>query len=566
MAIFDLQRKKGMDGTLLLILLALFSLFILGSTCYAIYDNYHPIPSWDQWIGVNLFRAYLEGNLDFRIFWQQHNDHRILFPKLFYLLDYLLAGGTGHLLLALIFSFQGLHALVLCRSLWKQQSLVGTEQALFSGVALVISFWLIQKENFIWPFQLAFILNGLAASLAAFLVCRIDPTREGFSRWGNTAAAAICCLVAAYSLANGILMWGVLLVVIWKAKLPRGLLFAWGFFGFALVFSYVVHYHSRYWHASPLDVFPLRTLHYFLVYLGNPFYRLPINHPYVLMLGSAFLGVLGLALFLFFARRYLREESPSFYGAFGFALTAYVVLTAGLTAMGRITFGVEQAASGRYHTPVLLFWFTLLILAYIHVSSQETLARWFRIGILLFLFLIVLPTQLLSGRALKLRYVTSDEASLALMAGVRDSAVLHAVFPRDFFILEGLDFLLRSHRLSFYRDPWTHMLGRNLREQYDVGSAPGLWGDVEEMRTFDMPPHSGYFVRGKLRPVGRAGKPDVILFAREDTVVGFAKTRKRPCQGCFSGYVRGLENRRFEMFGLDNESRRVSKIAFDAKP
>jgi hypothetical protein len=68
--------------------------------------------------------------------------------------------------------------------------------------------------------------------------------------------------------------------------------------------------------------------------------------------------------------------------------------------------------------------------------------------------------------------------------------------------------------------------------------------------TVGISPRVGIFLQGRLEIPRETEIPEVLAFVSGDTVVGFAKTRNRPCRGCFSGYVKGSEYRRVKAFGL----------------
>ena len=50
-------------------------------------------------------------------------------------------------------------------------------------------------------------------------------------------------------------------------------------------------------------------------------------------------------------------------------IAALMVGVAFLTALGRLKFGLDQALSSRYATPMLLFWLSLAMLAIIEIQS-----------------------------------------------------------------------------------------------------------------------------------------------------------------------------------------------------
>src|SRR3989338_190447 len=159
----------------LLIAAGLLSIFIVVSTCYGVLSMYHPVPFTDEWMKphMDLYSGYLHGRLDYGLLWESHFEHRILFQKILALWDYRFFGKSGYLLISLIFFFQGLHALLVCRALWRNERLRDWDRYFLSSIALIFFFWVYQRGNFTAAFQISFILNGFSSSLAAYLACRI---------------------------------------------------------------------------------------------------------------------------------------------------------------------------------------------------------------------------------------------------------------------------------------------------------------------------------------------------------------------------------------------------------
>lgn len=547
-------NQKPPEAIWILIVTGLLSFFILASTLWILYLYKHDVFYQDHWRTSKLFDAYLRGKLNFGLFWEQNgrSEHRLIFPRILFLLDYRIARGTGYSLILMTVFIQVLQALLLGRALQKNLDLAGWERLFFFFLGIVDCFWLVQSGNMIWGFQVAWFLNGLAASLAAFLICRINDDSETRT-WLNILGAALCCIVSTYSVANGLFMCLVLLGVILKIRLPRQFIFFWIFFSAALGASYLYHLEPESGRHLWKEIFNFQAYHYFLVYMGNPVSRFSLA-------AGTLVGLTGLGLFFLFARRLFREKRPGFFLKFGLAQMSYVLLTAMATALGRNDNGVDHASSSRYYTPVLLFWFFACVLVYTQVAGYPKTAKRLRLGVLLALFCGVLPVQLAAPHQRKIRYVKNDEAALALITGVQDSSALHfALLPPDDTLIWEQNYFLRTHQLSVYHEPWTLTMGHNIHQDYGGDSDQGLQGEVDEARP-SIPLYDGYYVSGKVHASNVIRQPEVILFANNGKIVGFAKTTHRRCSGCFSGYIKGSENERFEMFGLNPNGSLLSKI------
>ena len=295
----------------------------------------------------------------------------------------------------------------------------------------------------------------------------------------------------------------------------------------AVMTSYLIGYHSPPEQSSPWEAWQWRTLHYLLAFLGNPV------TPRSIWAGTV-LGTAGFTGFFWFAGKFLKEINPEFSKKFGLALAAYSLGTGVLTAMGRQQFGVLHSTCSRYQTTALLFWFALLLLTFAWYGTIPKVTRWIRIGMALIFFGAVLPTQISAlGWGLKTQYLKSDEASLGLISEVLDTTTSRFLHPDDWLMMSRMEFM-RQHRLSVYHEPWAALSGGKLN------------AEIQEFRTVSsMRP--GVFLRGRLKSSEGLVIPKVIAVVDSGKVIGYLKTRCRPCRGCFSGYMKGAAGRNFEL-------------------
>src|SRR5437763_1892168 len=70
-------------------------IFIYGAKCWLIAGYGSETPFWDQWSGeaAGVFRPYLGGTLTFESLFAYHNEHRLVFVRL-WTLALLIANGT----------------------------------------------------------------------------------------------------------------------------------------------------------------------------------------------------------------------------------------------------------------------------------------------------------------------------------------------------------------------------------------------------------------------------------------------------------------------------------------
>src|SRR5436853_1792177 len=157
------------------------------------------LPYLDQWNGTApLFEKMAAGTLGFADFFAQHNEHRILFPRL-------IAFGLGRLthwnVRAELFVIWFL-ALVCLFNIWELTWRSGRKNSnfwlLFSSSVLLFS--PLSFENFLWGFQIGFLLP-LACVTGCIWVA--SSVRHPF----NFVFAMALCTVCTFSIASGLSSW-----------------------------------------------------------------------------------------------------------------------------------------------------------------------------------------------------------------------------------------------------------------------------------------------------------------------------------------------------------------------
>src|SRR5437764_9968376 len=159
------------------------------------------VPFWDQWDGTApLFEKMAAGTLGFADFFAQHNEHRILFPRLIFF-------GLGRLthwnVRAELFVIWFL-ALVCLFNIWQMTRRSAWKDSFRSFLLLfsssVLLFSPLNRENFLWGFQIGFLLP-LACVTACMLVATY--VRPPF----NFVFTIMLCTVCTFSIASGLTSW-----------------------------------------------------------------------------------------------------------------------------------------------------------------------------------------------------------------------------------------------------------------------------------------------------------------------------------------------------------------------
>jgi len=105
----------------------------MGFSAYMVVVSYSSLPFWDGWVHV-AFVARGGNPYTLAWLWSQHNEHRMLIPRLFWLADLRWFHARQVFLLASIFLIQFLHLLLLG---WSMRVFGGWRGAVWrSGVGL----------------------------------------------------------------------------------------------------------------------------------------------------------------------------------------------------------------------------------------------------------------------------------------------------------------------------------------------------------------------------------------------------------------------------------------------
>jgi len=146
--------------------------FVFSSRAWLIRTGGSPVPFWDQWDAevTNLYSPWLHGNLRWSDLWQPHNEHRILFTRLFDLL-LLEVLGTWNPWAQMILGavLHAASAAALAAVFWPA-TLLKSRGSLIVGLALLFSAtcgW----QNATWGFQFQVYLADIFSIMAFAGLC-----------------------------------------------------------------------------------------------------------------------------------------------------------------------------------------------------------------------------------------------------------------------------------------------------------------------------------------------------------------------------------------------------------
>jgi hypothetical protein len=315
------------------------------------------VPYWDQWEFVPLIQHVHGGHFYFQDFWQQQNEHRLVFPRLVMVTAALITHWNVRVE-SLISIVIAACSFVFVIKTWRlTHGKYSKAIALFLPLILsVIWFSPVQVENWLWGWQIQWFLNVLGIMLVAW---GIAGTRRGEITYPNLLVMLGGGILATYSLGNGVIIWPLLIATLIYLRVFSLKTAIAALTGLAAIALYYLHYVRVPQSSSPTDVFKMPVLFakYVLVYLGRP---LSFVHKLAPILGLVLLLVfIGLSAYLFIKKkRTFTAMLP--WVVIGF----YAIGTAMITAVSRMNLGLDQAYnSSRYTTIASLLLVSTVLLA-----------------------------------------------------------------------------------------------------------------------------------------------------------------------------------------------------------
>lgn len=321
------------------------------------------IPYMDQWDGfLNILSAFKESSLDFSHLWAQHNEHRLLFPKIIMLL--LASISHWNVIWEQYFSFFIQFGVLLLIFGISRRSLSIQNRIIFKISSSILLFSMVQYENWAWGWQIQIFLNIFAFIFSIWALSKWPGS------WFGLILAILGAITATYSFSNGILIWIIVLFWILLANTHKKLIFIliWLFAASGIIISYIYQYEKPSHHPSLLNFLenPLEFFAFFLTYIGSPFGR------FYNLTGSVLFGILGICILFYLLINLLIYRQNALFKKYlpWLAFILYTLSSAILTGIGRSGFGSTQALYSRYTSFSLLFWVSLFAMILIYIESM----------------------------------------------------------------------------------------------------------------------------------------------------------------------------------------------------
>ena len=506
----------------------LFAAFVTADTLRAVVPGWSALPWMDEWVSVELLRAVQAGEMALgEALFSQHNEHRILIPRLVFLADEALFGGQARLSLCAIFAVQALHAGLFALLVLRAKPPWPGRWAL-AAVMVAIMFSLRQAENFTYGFQVQFVGVFAGATLGFVLFGRaVARARAGLAVWPALAGSLAAVLASTLTMANGLAAAVILVPLAVLARMRPWLCLVCAAWAIALALVYFDGYRSVAHHSQPVESLrhPVALMAYVAAYLGS----LWTSGELVVALTVGAAGILATVAAVLRAARQ-PATPPAALALVGVML--FIGAAAAVTASGRLSFGIGQALSSRYATGSAAFWAAQLSYWWIHPPRIAGAARrdWAEaatrgaVAVLAAALCRVIVVEQRAARPAMAEqgFARRDATDLALL-GLQDPAV----FGRVAWTVEEAERLLpvlRDDGIAIFDLPESRWIGRPLVVPGDAEPAASCAGRFDSAVADPSLGTNGIRVSGGADP-DETDHPvirRVLLADADDVVVGLA--------------------------------------------
>jgi hypothetical protein len=487
------------------------------------------VPYWDEWALLPFFQRTKLGNINFELFFAQHNEHRMFFPKIIFAIFALLS--NWNIKVQLWFSF--LISLInfwLIYKISRKTIIENSHLFIFSNIlSSFLLFSVIQWENWLWGFQIAWFLIISCMLLAVYFI--IAPSNLSLPM--RMTISGIFCFMASFSSAHGLLTWLALIPLLisiegtFTRKINKIIIWVSGFI-FSLII-YTINYHKPSHHPDTFLFLkqPILFIQYCLTIIASP------------LGGNIIIGFLVLSVFIFFNYLFFKDifKNKNLYTdttdtniyrriAPWLCVGWFSVLFILITAIGRLGFGVEQALASRYTSNTNLLYIACLQICIISLSEfiflknksdAILLGFGFSVGIATSLFFHQSNQAVIAVQGSKLQR-NQGQACLELIHYLNlnpEIECLKYIFPEPNFIYNNYQFL---EQLNFRQFP------KNIK----FSDRP-----LDNNGYIDLPSSNNQIIRQKNSQLSMQGwaifpnknkQPDVVLFSYNNKKYFFATT------------------------------------------
>lgn len=403
-------------------------------------------PFWDSWEMVPLFEAAGHHTLSLADLWRQHNEHRIFFPNIVLLVAAYLTHWSTRIEVIIGFMFSLISASLIF--LMIKKSVSKWWLGLIAGTLTAVWFFSpVQWENWLWGWQVEWFMCIAGIVTATFLLLKYtDSTAK--HRLIYLILSAIVAIVASFSLAGGLFVWLVGVVILFVTKQNRRVQLGWIVLAILSAALYYYHYTSPPGPNGATGTFflhhPLAFFEFFLAYIGGPIGSVSGQLQAPVIIGSILLLILLPLLYLVWQNRTnLRKYLPWLM----FCLIG--ILGALTTGVGRLSYGVGFALSSRYTAFSGLYVIGLTLLAICLFDDLSKTSKNFRQvaigGLLLASLPLIISSYAVGFHGFRNQSALLKEIKSCTHAPDPSNACLSLTYPNPSIVRPRLEYIKAKH-------------------------------------------------------------------------------------------------------------------------
>jgi hypothetical protein len=336
---------------------------------------------WDEWVIVPLIQKGMNGSLGFSDFFDQHMEHRLLFPRIAMLTISKFTQYNTRAEMFFSWTLICMTMLLIFHLYWKKSLKDKLHRVLLTFLPVSLLFFsFIQYETILWGFscQTYMMIFGAVASFYLLNMSKKIDYIFGLS--------ILCAILASFSFFLGLLVWpAAFLQLMLEEKRNIKKIISWSIIGSSTI---MIYFHD-FFHPSEAPsltyflTYPLASAQYFFSLLGAPLSRS--------VLGSRAFGlfiflITIIVLILNYKEKSLRKDRV------WIALILFIGLSAIAITVGRGGFGLKLALSSRYTPIIILGIISVYLLAMVGSDRHPTRLRNFAAHAMLTLILVTLIT------------------------------------------------------------------------------------------------------------------------------------------------------------------------------
>lgn len=417
--------------------------------------RYHvDTPIWDSWRMIPLFEKTYSGGLTFYDFWQQHNEHRLIFSRLIILvLGRLTSWNTVYEVMFNVLITLGILIIVMKQL---KHNFPKLPYFYLLSVFSLLLFNLNQFENWLFGFTLHIFLHVLA------IVGTINLLTISKLNWKRLLPAFGLAIVATFTFGTGLIFWPLALALLLlnknlTSKMRWQMILFWFIVSGITISSYLYHFQANtqdFWLTILNN--PVNVILFTLLYLGRPLTLFLYLDTFWGILVSLYALILTTAMIIVLIKRKLVNLEKLL------PIILYLVYSIGIgvvIALGRAQYGYEAARASRYITLANLFWiacFSIWFIFYYLVIKQKNVgrilplsSRWLPVIFTTFISMMVISSlkSISLFKVYSQRFIEERENIL----NYAKSGELQVFYYTKDFLQENIE-ILKKRRLSVFRE------------------------------------------------------------------------------------------------------------------